>query len=125
MPPENQLAAALRTLNCVGVIAFDSLGREICRVGPVEDVAGQGLFRALFSGQAEVQRLRDSLEGQLLPQIWSQGTTDCFVSRLPNGVLYGVFSQIPRDPVGLYRASQEAARVLDPLLLLSSDDASH
>ena len=123
MPTEEQLVTVLRTLRCVAVIAFDSLGRELCRVGPVDTVAGDGLFKALFNGPHEVQRLRDSLEGQLLPQIWSQGATDCFVSRLPNGVLYAVFSQTPLDAVGLYRASQNAARVLDPLFQEKLGDA--
>lgn len=111
-----KLDDAVRRLGVTGAIVFDRSGEELCRVGAVDAVAGDGLFRALFGGADEVQRLRDSLEGQLLPQIWSQGATDCFVSRMPSGILYGVFSRRPLDPVALYRASQEAARVMESLL---------
>jgi hypothetical protein len=112
----SRLDEVVRQRGAVGTVVFDASGKELCRVGAVESVARAGLFHALFGGPGEVQRLRDSLEGQLLPQIWSQGLTNCFVSRLANGILYGVFSEGPLDSVELYHASQKAARLIEPVL---------
>jgi hypothetical protein len=97
----------------VGAIVLDGDSQGMFRIGNLAAIEGQGLFSALFGGPAEVIRLRESLEGQLLPQIWSQGGTDCFVSKLPNGVVYGVFSERPLDPVDLYRASKAAAAAME------------
>jgi hypothetical protein len=107
---------AVARSRAVGAIIFDPEGKEVVRVGSFESIECEGLFSALFSGPEEVQRLRDSLEGQLLPQIWGQGATNCFVSKLADGTVYCVFSQTPMDARALYRASREAARDLERIL---------
>lgn len=66
-------------------------------------------MRALFGDPEAVARLRASLEGQLLPRIWGQGSLNCAVSRLPDGAVFGIFFERSMDPVSLYRQSQLAA----------------
>jgi hypothetical protein len=109
----DEVRDALENVGAVGAIVFDGHSQEMFRIGSLADIQREGLFSALFGGPVEVMRLRQSLEGQLLPQIWSQGGTDCFVSTLPNGVVYGVFSERPLDPAELYRASKTAAEAVE------------
>jgi hypothetical protein len=110
------LGEALERLGMAGAVVFDQVGREVRRFGALESIASEGMFRALFGGIDEVQRLRASLQGQVLPQIWSQGNTTCFVSQTESGTLYAVFLQKSLDPVALYRVSTETARTMEELL---------
>src|SRR4030095_676488 len=118
----DDVRTALGRLGALGAIAFNGNSQEILRVGNLASIQHEGLFAALFGGPADLDRLRASLEGQLLPQIWSQGGTDCLVSKLPDGTVFGVFSDRSLDPVSLYRASQEAAAALEPLLRRPDSD---
>ena len=110
------LREVVNTLGATGVVVFGPTGEEISRVGDLATIQEEGMFSALFGGRDAVQRLKASLDGQLLPQIWSQGGTDVFVSRLKDGIVYGVFSRRSLDPAALYQASQEATRAVEPIL---------
>ena len=113
---KERLWDVLKNLGCSGAAVFDPAGGERLKVGDVESIRSTGLFGSLFGGPAQLQRLRESLNGQLLPRIWSQAPVKCFVSILPDGGLYAVFTTMPLDPSGVYELSLKVAKAVESIL---------
>ena len=116
---ENRVAEIVKRHELTGVLVSRPDGSDLLKGGDLERIRASGLFQALFGGALERQTLAASLQGGMLPQIWSQDDIDCFVSVTDKGCIVGAFITRCPDPVALYRLSK--AIMADLLEALSGE----
>lgn len=76
----------------IGIVWSDLRDFEIGIAGKSDELKDCGLLSSLFGGKTQIQNLSRSLDGQILPTIWAQGTYDCFVDVTSNNYIFGVFT---------------------------------
>ena len=92
-------------------------GEELLRVGGFDDIEQTGLFRTLFGGSGEVSNLCQSLDGQILPQVYRQGHLRCALSLAAGGqVVFGLFFSGGLDVVSVHEKAREGARAFAELI---------
>ncbi len=70
---------------------------------PVES----GLLPHLFGDAQTISSLNESLDGQLMPTIWSQGNMSCIVCKPDEERIIGAFTTEERSVVDKYKWSKE------------------
>ncbi len=98
----------------VAIIASLDDGK-IEMIGEKEDLAYDGLVGRLFGDAETIATLNRSLEGQMLPQVWSQGAVTCIVCKLSNNRIVGLFYHETGDTFEQYRWSKELNSRLEEL----------
>lgn len=108
----DSLAAFVRAngFDC-GIVASAS-GEVLARSGDFGSLKWDGLPNSLFGDPASVRSLYDSLDGEILPQIYGQGDLSCVVNKLGDDMLIGLFDQNGRDDLELFDAGERAPEVL-------------
>jgi hypothetical protein len=76
----------------------------------------QGLYDRLVGGEERIATLRESLRDQILPQVWSQGELDAYVSLTPDEHLVAIFRLATEDAVAGYRLAQQLVRDVEETL---------
>ncbi len=100
----------------IKVMAIASVAKRSVRLlGNEQALPANSLLSRLFGDPDAIAALEHSLEGQIMPRIWSQGDVVCVVCRPHPDVIVGLISDEPRDPVETYRWSkaldQQVARL--------------
>jgi hypothetical protein len=95
-----------------GIIASSS-GQELARRGELGGLQWRGLVDSLFGDADSIVRLERSLEGQILPQTYSQGNVRCVVMKPRKDLLVGLFTQNAEDAALLYQRGKEVSARLD------------
>ncbi len=106
------LKEVLTNLEVSFAIVADLYSNEIRRIGEVENVDKTDLVTSLFADAETVQALDRSLEGQLLPQIWSQGVVSCIVCKPTDSTIVGLFVKDALDLVQQYHWSKKADQLI-------------
>lgn len=96
------VVASLRT----GACDMESGGRAL----PMTD-----LIRDLFGDIQAVQSLNASLQGQIMPTIWSQGDVSCYVCKPTDDIVVGAFATNKRDAAADYWRSKKVDEELAAL----------
>ena len=78
---------------------------EVDSFGDATAIVGTDLVNTLFADRESINALQRSLQGQLLPRIWSQGDLTCIVCKPSEDVIVGLFCRALRDPVEQYHRS--------------------
>ena len=117
---EAQMERLLAEEKLVTYIVARSAGDVVLRHRDMEEAVRRvpeigSLHHELFGGPVQIRRTYGSLENQLLPRIWSQGSVDCFVSKIGVDTLYGLFSTEKISAVETYRKSKKAALAFEEL----------
>jgi hypothetical protein len=97
-----------------GIIALSS-GQEIMRYGNFAALQWKDLSNSLFGDAEAIVRLDQSLEGQILPQVFSQGDVRCAVMKPKEEIIVGIFDQSGKDLVSFYKECKEISKRLADL----------
>ena len=76
-------------------------------VGCSSGLEFEDLQNTLFRDAETVFATGRSLEGQILPRIWSQGNVSCFVCKPNEKTVVGLFTSDQRSPVEKYHWSKQ------------------
>ena len=88
------------------VIADLETGNAV-RVGCSTGMGFDDLDNNLFRDAETVFATGRSLEGQVLPRIWSQGKISCFVCKPDERTIVGLFCHDKRNPIERYHWSKQ------------------
>ncbi|MCA9040110.1 MAG: hypothetical protein KDA65_07185 [Planctomycetaceae bacterium] len=102
------LRTTLEGLNVSFAVIAELLSGEIQFYGDRQMIGDPHLIEALFGDNSAIQTLNKSLEGQLLPQIWSQGKITCVVCKPTENIIVGLFHSDHRTAVEHYQWSKKA-----------------
>jgi len=94
--------------------AIDEFGHCLFRIGPFQSFPAPSLVSALLGPLGDPRSTYSSLEGQLLPQVWSQGSAFAFADRPVPGVAVILFGT-PRSSLRRFlseRSASQRARAL-------------
>lgn len=95
------------------IIADVETGHTI-RVGSSTGMGYDDLENTLFRDAETVLATSRSLEGQILPRMWSQGNVSCYVCKPNSQTIVGLFCSDQRNPVEKYHWSKKLnTRVAD------------
>lgn len=97
-----------------GIIASSS-GEEILRYGDIDALQWKDLVKSLFGDVDAIVRLNKSLEGQILPQVYSQGDVRCAILKPKEELLIGLFDQSGKDTATFYKECREISKKLTNL----------
>lgn len=67
-------------------------------LGNISDLAYDDLVKQLFADFNSIKSLNKSLEGQMMPQIWSQGEVRCIVIKPTVNIIIGLLYNEHRPP---------------------------
>lgn len=84
-----------------GLVA-SSAGVEYARTGDFGRLDHTGLVNALVGDGASIARLDASVDGQIMPQLWSQGGTHAYVTKPKKDLLVVWFTQDDIDAITRY-----------------------
>lgn len=96
------------------LVVVDSSGHVVVVDGQSK-LPWEGLYKSLFGDAKRIGELRFSLEGQILPQVWSQGDIDGYVTETPGKHLVGIFRRANEDAVTGYRIAQQLVEAFKKL----------
>lgn len=68
-------------------------------IGNSRDLIEDDLVTQLFGDFKKIKALNDSLEGQIMPQIWSQGVVKCIVCKPNSNIIIGLLYNENRPPL--------------------------
>ena len=97
-----------------GIIATSS-GEEILRYGDFDALHWKDLVKSLFGDADAIVTLNKSLEGQILPQVYSQGDVRCAILKPKEELLVGLFDQSGKDAATFYKECREISKKLTAL----------
>ena len=80
---------------------------ETYRVGDPTGFGFDDLVNSLFADFDCVLATYRSVQGQLLPRMWSQGDVECVICRPTSDVLIGLFCKTERSPLEHFRWAKD------------------
>jgi hypothetical protein len=80
---------------------------EIQHIGCSSAIGNTDLVPSFFADAESVTALDRSLQGQLLPRVWSQGDISCVVCKPTENVIVGAFCKKKSGPVEQYQMSKK------------------
>ncbi len=114
MIPTN-LKQTLGMLNVPFAVVAELSNGEIDFIGKLEAVKNTDLISRLFLDKDAVDALNRSLEDQILPRIWTQGSVTCVVCKPNASILVGLFVEGDLDIRERYRFSKIANEAIELL----------
>lgn len=85
---------------------------EIQFFGEQSAVGDTDLIRSLFADRETIESLNRSLDGQLLPRTWSQGSVSCVIFKPVKEMMVGLFVTDERSAIEQYRWAKQADEVI-------------
>lgn len=107
---ETALCRVLKTHGLVCGAIISAEGQILLRIGDYSTLEASGLASTLLGPYGSARATFDSLEGQLLPQIWAQGRVFAFADRWSTNLAVSVFGQSPLDAVEQCNLSQRVSQ---------------
>ena len=116
---EQLLTSLLKIYHLQYALLATSAGTILATAGSATTLPTSDLVRSLCGDQAVIQRLDQSLEGQLLPRSWGQGETIAHICK-PSvhqlAILFGTKTSLQHD----YELSQHLDQALQQLFTTHS-----
>ena len=107
MLPSEDSVELFRTRHALDVVFVAALdGRPAVTAGSFQSLKHTGLCKALVGDPEAVARLSQSLEGQILPQVWTQGG-DVAYATTAGTYLVVLFETSTGDAATSYKRSRE------------------
>lgn len=103
---EQRLGRVLDTHGLLCGALVDASGEVIVRSGAFESLQDVGLVSSLLGPDGSAKATFDSLEGQLLPQIYAQGENFALVDKVHRDLLIVLFGRGGGDAVAQYHLSK-------------------
>lgn len=88
-------------------VTYERDSHQLQRLGNFDSEEFSGLYNTHFHSEDMALNTLKSLEGQILPQMVSQGDTTCFLDRPKPNLLVGWFKTSQMDGVALYMFGSE------------------
>src|SRR5262245_54214862 len=101
-------------------VAATTSGQVLARSGDVAALQWPDLASSLFGDRDAIVRLDQSLDGQTLPQIWSQGEVTASVVKPRRELIIGLFDQSGQDAAQVYLRARRADSGLDRAAIAAS-----
>lgn len=86
---------------------------SIEKIGNVTELEYRDLVEQLFGNIQQIKLLNNSLNGQILPRLWSQGKVKCLVCKPKDNIIIGLFYNESRSFMDSIDFSSEIAKKID------------
>jgi hypothetical protein len=105
---DQELLERLRSQNRLAfAVIADGNGLARIEAGSPDDLLYQGLVSTLVRDPSTLQCLAESLQSQLLPQMWSQGSVTAYATLLSGGRVVVLFENTTLGAIEQYHRSKE------------------
>jgi len=102
----------LKVLNVPLAAVVDLLSGEVKFIGDPKAVENTDLILTLFADRETINSLNRSLEGQVLPRVWSQGGVSCVLCKPNSETIVGLFITDELDAVQRYHWSKKTDEMI-------------